>query len=40
MREEITSRALGMYDETGIFLSLCRHGFVLVVLDMIQSGEL
>ncbi|KAJ7867222.1 hypothetical protein B0H14DRAFT_3084137 [Mycena olivaceomarginata] len=40
MREEITSRALGMYDETGIFLSLCRHGFVLVVLDMIRSGEL
>ncbi|KAJ7451074.1 hypothetical protein FB451DRAFT_1284595 [Mycena latifolia] len=40
MREEITSRALGMYDETGIFLSLCRHGFVLVVTDMIQSGEL
>ncbi|KAJ7734719.1 hypothetical protein B0H14DRAFT_2408737 [Mycena olivaceomarginata] len=40
MREEITSRALGMYDETGIFLPLCRHGFVLVVLDMIRSGEL
>ncbi|KAJ7834923.1 hypothetical protein B0H14DRAFT_3461770 [Mycena olivaceomarginata] len=40
MREEITSRALGMYDETGIFLSLCQHGFVLVVLDMIRSGEL
>ncbi|KAJ7433562.1 hypothetical protein FB451DRAFT_1345086 [Mycena latifolia] len=40
MREEITSRALGMYDETGIFLSLCRHGFVLLVADMIQSGEL
>ncbi|KAJ7814507.1 hypothetical protein B0H14DRAFT_3090103 [Mycena olivaceomarginata] len=40
MREEITSRALGMYDETGIFLSLCQHGFVLVVLDMIWSGEL
>ncbi|KAJ6553701.1 hypothetical protein DFH09DRAFT_924701 [Mycena vulgaris] len=40
MREEITARALGMYDETGIFLSLCRHGFVLVVADMIKSGEL
>ncbi|KAJ7321638.1 hypothetical protein DFH08DRAFT_1033595 [Mycena albidolilacea] len=40
MCEEITSRALGMYDETGVFLSLCRHGFVLVVLDMIRSGEL
>ncbi|KAJ7710234.1 hypothetical protein B0H14DRAFT_3099401 [Mycena olivaceomarginata] len=40
MREEITSCVLGMYDETGIFLSLCQHGFVLVVLDMIRSGEL
>ncbi|KAJ7200125.1 hypothetical protein GGX14DRAFT_372415 [Mycena pura] len=40
MREEITSKAWGMYDETGIFLSLCRHGFVLVVADMVQSGEL
>jgi hypothetical protein len=29
-----------MHDETGIFLSLCRHGFVLVVADMIMSGEL
>ncbi|KAJ7093863.1 hypothetical protein B0H15DRAFT_776350 [Mycena belliarum] len=40
MREEITARALSMYDETGIFLSLCRHGFVLLVADMVQSGEL
>ncbi|KAJ7089281.1 hypothetical protein B0H15DRAFT_922742 [Mycena belliarum] len=40
MRDEITSHALSMYDETGIFLSLCRHSFVLVVADMVQSGEL
>ncbi|KAJ7084524.1 hypothetical protein B0H15DRAFT_923560 [Mycena belliarum] len=40
MREEITSRALSLYDETGIFLSLCRQGFVLLVADMVQSGEL
>jgi hypothetical protein len=40
MREAVTSRALQMHDETGIFLSLCRHGFVLVVADMIRSGEL
>lgn len=31
---------MSMYDETGIFLSLCRHGFVLLVTDMIKSGEL
>ncbi|KAJ7748011.1 hypothetical protein B0H14DRAFT_3897197 [Mycena olivaceomarginata] len=40
MREDVTARAYGMYDETGIFPALCRHGFVLVVVDMIQSGEL
>ncbi|KAJ7109052.1 hypothetical protein C8R43DRAFT_905012 [Mycena crocata] len=40
MREEVTSKAWGMYDETGVFLSLCRHGFVLIIADMIRSGEL
>ncbi|KAJ7795923.1 hypothetical protein B0H14DRAFT_3093466 [Mycena olivaceomarginata] len=40
MKEAVTARAWGMYDETGIFPALCRHGFVLVVVDMVQSGEL
>ncbi|KAJ7868478.1 hypothetical protein B0H13DRAFT_2351364 [Mycena leptocephala] len=40
MKEDVTSRAYGMYDETGFFPCLCRHGFVLVVVDMIKSGEL
>ncbi|KAJ7204100.1 hypothetical protein GGX14DRAFT_569699 [Mycena pura] len=40
MRDDVTSKAWGMYDETGIFLSLCSHSFVLVVADMVQSGEL
>ncbi|KAK7040640.1 hypothetical protein R3P38DRAFT_2513560 [Favolaschia claudopus] len=40
MKESVTSRAYGMYDETGIFLCLCRHGFVMVVEDMVKSGEL
>ncbi|KAF8308652.1 hypothetical protein F5887DRAFT_1068103 [Amanita rubescens] len=35
-----TSHTSGVFDETGIFLSLCRHGFVLLVADMVQSGEL
>jgi hypothetical protein len=30
----------GIFDETGIFLALCRHGFVLVLADMVRSGEL
>ncbi|KAJ7635425.1 hypothetical protein B0H17DRAFT_1149699 [Mycena rosella] len=40
MREEVTAKAWGMYEEMGLFLSLCRHGFVLMVCDMIRSGEL
>ncbi|KAF7359716.1 hypothetical protein MVEN_00696200 [Mycena venus] len=40
MKEDVTARAWGMYDETGIFPALCRHGFVLVIVDMVKSGEL
>ena len=40
MKEEVTSRAWGVFDETGIFLSLCRHGFALLLTDMVQSREL
>ncbi|KAJ7068499.1 hypothetical protein C8F01DRAFT_1017912 [Mycena amicta] len=40
MREEVTSRALAMWDETGIVPALCRHSFVLVVVDMVKSGEM
>ncbi|KAJ6535312.1 hypothetical protein B0H10DRAFT_1685182, partial [Mycena sp. CBHHK59/15] len=40
MKEDVTKHALGMYDETGFFPALCRHGFALIVVDMVQSGEL
>ncbi|KAJ6590434.1 hypothetical protein DFH09DRAFT_1306980 [Mycena vulgaris] len=40
MKEDVTARAYGMYDETGFFPALCRHGFVLKVVDMVKSGEL
>ncbi|KAJ6456048.1 hypothetical protein C8R45DRAFT_1056474 [Mycena sanguinolenta] len=40
MKDSVTTRAWGMYDETGIFPALCRHGFVLIVADMVKSGEL
>ncbi|KAK7007335.1 hypothetical protein R3P38DRAFT_3281563 [Favolaschia claudopus] len=40
MSEDATARSYGMYDETGIFPALCRHGFVFVVADMVKSGEL
>ncbi|KAJ7670822.1 hypothetical protein DFH06DRAFT_981090 [Mycena polygramma] len=40
MSEELTERMWGIFDETGVFLALCRHGFVLLVADMVRSGEL
>ncbi|KAJ7881806.1 hypothetical protein B0H14DRAFT_2565708 [Mycena olivaceomarginata] len=40
MINNVTSKMWGIFDETGIFLALCRHGFVLVIADMIRSGEL
>ncbi|KAF7353123.1 hypothetical protein MSAN_01499700 [Mycena sanguinolenta] len=40
MKDSVTTRTWGMYDETGISPALCRHGFVLVVADMVKSGEL
>ncbi|KAJ6489101.1 hypothetical protein C8R45DRAFT_1053342 [Mycena sanguinolenta] len=40
MVNHVTSRMWGIFDETGIFLALCRHGFALVVTDMVRNGEL
>ncbi|KAG6881052.1 hypothetical protein C0992_001987, partial [Termitomyces sp. T32_za158] len=39
MINEVTAKMWGIFDETGVFLSLCRHGFALVIADMMQSGE-
>jgi len=40
MSNELTERMWGIFDETGVFLCLCRHGFVLLLADMVHSGEL
>ncbi|KAJ7712387.1 hypothetical protein B0H14DRAFT_2645298 [Mycena olivaceomarginata] len=40
LKEDMTSRMRGIFDETGVFLALCRHGFVLLLADMVRSGEL
>ncbi|KAJ6524705.1 hypothetical protein DFH09DRAFT_937089 [Mycena vulgaris] len=40
MINDVTSKMWGIFDETGVFLALCRHGFVLVLAEMIKSGEL
>jgi hypothetical protein len=39
MIEEITNRMWGIFDETGVFMAFCRHGFTLVITDMVRSGE-
>ncbi|KAJ3711310.1 hypothetical protein C8R42DRAFT_595980 [Lentinula raphanica] len=33
-------RMWNIFDETGVFVSACRHGFILWICDMIRSGEL
>ncbi|KAG2137761.1 hypothetical protein BD769DRAFT_1626713 [Suillus cothurnatus] len=40
MDDAKTKKAWGIYDEMGIFVAVCRHGFSLLVADMVQSGEL
>ncbi|KAJ7671231.1 hypothetical protein B0H14DRAFT_3102334 [Mycena olivaceomarginata] len=40
MSEELTAKMWGIFDETGVFLALCCHGFVLFVADMVRSREL
>ncbi|KAG6898559.1 hypothetical protein C0993_006025, partial [Termitomyces sp. T159_Od127] len=40
MIDELTAHMWGIFNETGVFLALCQHSFVLLIVDMIQSGEL
>ncbi|KAJ7619742.1 hypothetical protein FB45DRAFT_1033581 [Roridomyces roridus] len=40
MLNDVTAKMWGIFDETGLFLCLCRHGFALVMVDMLRSGEL
>ncbi|KAK7437700.1 hypothetical protein VKT23_018416 [Stygiomarasmius scandens] len=39
MNEKLTASMWGVFEETGVFLCLCRHGFVLLIEDMVRSGE-
>ena len=32
-------RTWGIFTETGLFASACRHGFILWIADMVRSGE-
>ena len=40
MKNELTAKMWGIFEETGLFLALCQHGFVLILVDMVHSGEL
>ncbi|KAI6010076.1 hypothetical protein BKA83DRAFT_4467634 [Pisolithus microcarpus] len=40
MDDQKTKKTWGVYDETRIILAVCRHGFSLLMADMVQSGEL
>ena len=37
---EARKKMFALFAITGIFLAVCRHGHVLVICDMIRSGEL
>jgi hypothetical protein len=37
---EARKKMFALFAISGIFLSVCRHGHVLVMCDMIRSGEL
>ncbi|KAG1793324.1 uncharacterized protein HD556DRAFT_1479424 [Suillus plorans] len=39
MKDDKTKRMWGVFDESGIFMAVCRHGFTLIIADMVQSGE-
>ncbi|KAJ7050911.1 hypothetical protein C8F01DRAFT_1212858 [Mycena amicta] len=40
MSEAITSKMWAVFDQTGIFMCLCRHGFAILIVELIRSGEL
>lgn len=38
--DDDSKRMWAIFDESGVFVSACRHGFILWIIDMIRSGEL
>ncbi|KIK18075.1 hypothetical protein PISMIDRAFT_110128 [Pisolithus microcarpus 441] len=39
MKDSVTQKMWNVFDETGAFIAVCRHGFCLVITDMVQSSE-
>jgi hypothetical protein len=38
--KEESKRMWSIFDESGVFVSACRHGLILWIIDMVKSGEL
>ncbi|KAI5994859.1 hypothetical protein EDC04DRAFT_2872559 [Pisolithus marmoratus] len=39
MKGDVTLRMWGIFDEASIVMAICRHGFSLVIIDIVQSNE-
>ncbi|KAI5999231.1 hypothetical protein EDD15DRAFT_2363309 [Pisolithus albus] len=39
MKDNTMQKMWNVFDESGVFVAVCRHGFCLLVADMVQSGE-
>ncbi|KAI5994770.1 hypothetical protein EDD15DRAFT_2195902 [Pisolithus albus] len=39
MKDSIMQKMWNVFDETSAFIAVCRHGFCLLIADMVQSGE-
>ncbi|KIJ15711.1 hypothetical protein PAXINDRAFT_162818 [Paxillus involutus ATCC 200175] len=39
MKDDHMARMWGVFNETGIFMAVCHHGFSLLIADMVQSRE-
>lgn len=39
-QDDSKKKAFDGYDETGIFVAVCQHGFLITMCDMVKSGEL
>ena len=38
--DDDSKRMWAIFDESGVFMSACRHGLIMWIIDMIRSGEL
>jgi len=39
MKDSATQKMWNVFDESGVFIAVCQHGFYLLIADMVQSGE-